>query len=372
MSEIRRNIFVGKRRLVLLYVGVLMCAMIAMLVTMLKESVDGSDVAVVECVAPPQVEVEVSEYTIDECVDIPCDGDPKDASYIVVSKQDQILMLHDSKGGVICYYPVSVGRNFGNKAVVGDLKTPEGIFTIEKIHDASQWGHDSGDGNGFIQSCYGNWFLRLKTRPHRGIGIHASIRRLSIGKRASEGCVCLHSENLDKLRGYVKEGMKVIVETSLRDMEADGRCIISNNYVVWNGAGNRRQLGLNFMTAVSQDNVIHIVEKGDTYLSLAVKYGTTRKNIELLNPNVNPDELAIGQSLRVKGDFLAPIAYVSPEVYNSRAMVNSSDTLYYEATAVDNIGRIAAMYSTTRDRIIELNPDIDPDNIVSGQVVRVW
>ena len=51
MGEIKRNILIGKRRLILLYVGVLVCAMIAMLVTMHKGDVEGSDAAVVECVA---------------------------------------------------------------------------------------------------------------------------------------------------------------------------------------------------------------------------------------------------------------------------------------------------------------------------------
>ena len=300
-------------------------------------------------------------------------GDPEDACQIVISKQSQTITMCDSKGGIICAYPVSVGRNIGNKQCAGDLKTPEGVFSIEMIHDASDWGHDSNDGNGYVPSCYGNWFMRLKTPPHRGIGIHASIRRPSIGQRASEGCICLHSENLDKLRPLAYEGMPVIIETSIRDMAADGRCEILHEEYVLN---NNLMRGLGWFDAmplvvVMQDNVTHVVEEGDTYLSLAVKYGTTRKNIEVLNPGVDPEALTPGDNIVDKGTFVVPLRYVAPTIYNSRAMVNCTDTLYYTATKVDNFGRIAVMHSTTRDRIIELNPGVNPDRLTEGQVVRV-
>lgn len=308
----------------------------------------------------------------DEYAHLLYDGDPKDAAQIVISKQSQTLSLYDSKGGLICCYPVSVGRNFGNKQVAGDLRTPEGLFSIEKIQDASWWGHDSGDGNGFVPHCYGNWFMRLKTPPHRGIGIHASIRRSSIGKRASEGCICLHSENLDKLRPLVRDGMKVVVETSLRDMEADNRCVIlCNTPVRENYMYNLNWWEHRPVAYVIQDSLSHIVEYGDSYLSLAVKYGTTRKNLEILNPGVDPNELTVGEVIRVGGEFVVPLDYVLPSIYNSTAMVACTDMLYYEASEIDNFGRIAVMHSTTRARIIELNPGVNPDKLVDGQIVRV-
>lgn len=366
-----RNSFVGAWRITLLCVTFVVCAVLAVLMPADMET-DCARSASVEVEATAPVEEVTLWCEVEEPAEMPHDGDSKDAFQLVVSKQFQTITLYDTKERAICSYPVSVGRNFGNKRVVGDLKTPEGIFSIEMIQDASWWGHDSGDGNGFIPSCYGNWFMRLKTPPHRGIGIHASIRRPSIGKRASEGCICLHSENLDKLRPLAREGMRVVIETSLKDMEADGRCaLLYDNSMLINWFGKENVLGMKPVVMVVQDDVMHTVESGDTLLSLAIKYGTTRKNIEMLNPDLDLRTLVVGEQLLVKGDFFVPVEYVSPGIYNSRAMVASTDTLYYEASAIDNFGRIAVMHSTTRARIIELNPGVNPDKLVKGQIVRV-
>lgn len=45
-----------------------------------------------------------------------------------------------------------------------------------------------------------------------GIGIHGTHDPASIGTRASEGCIRLENGNLQKLKPYVKVGMKVTVE----------------------------------------------------------------------------------------------------------------------------------------------------------------
>lgn len=309
---------------------------------------------------------------IDECSDSLFVGNHDAAYQIVVSKQSHTLSLYDSLGGLICRYPCSVGRNFGDKQVPGDLKTPEGEFVIEKIQDASWWGHDSGDGNGFIPSCYGNWFLRLYTPPHTGIGIHASIRRHSVGRRASEGCMCLYSENLDKLRPYVKAGMKVIIETSIKDMEADGRCMIitenvADRFLAYDPLYRQRvPSGI-----VVQEPKSHVVKQGDTYLSLAVMYSTTRRNLAMLNVGVNPDSLKVGDTILVTGEFAVHLDDITPSIYDPLPVDTSTDTLYYEATAIDNFGRIAVMHRTKRDKIIELNPGINPDSLIPGMRIRV-
>ncbi|MCX6751014.1 MAG: LysM domain-containing protein [Candidatus Pacearchaeota archaeon] len=47
----------------------------------------------------------------------------------------------------------------------------------------------------------------------------------------------------------------------------------------------------------------HIIQKGDTYWSLAEKYfGTGKKEvrIEKLNPRINSDSLKVGQKIRIK------------------------------------------------------------------------
>ena len=114
------------------------------------------------------------------------------------------------------HYPVCVGLNKGQKEKKGDMKTPEctavNPFTITEIVDASKWYHDFGDGRGSILS-YGNWFMRLKTPGHSGIGIHGSTNNeSSVPGRGSEGCIRLRNNDLDDLKeNYAFVGMKVII-----------------------------------------------------------------------------------------------------------------------------------------------------------------
>ena len=56
-------------------------------------------------------------------------------------------------------------------------------------------------------------------------------------------------------------------------------------------------------TAPAADNgeaVYHTIESGDTFGHLAVKYDTTSKKIEELNADLDPNNLQIGQKVRVK------------------------------------------------------------------------
>jgi hypothetical protein len=43
-----------------------------------------------------------------------------------------------------------------------------------------------------------------------------------MGTRASEGCIRLRNEDIAKLRALVTPGMKVVVQGSRKDAEADG------------------------------------------------------------------------------------------------------------------------------------------------------
>lgn len=130
--------------------------------------------------------------------------------FIYVSKVDMTLTLVNSQGKVIKAYPMACGRNRGQKQRQGDNRTPEGHFLLQNIQDASKWGHDFGDGKGYIKDAYGPWFLRLQT-GFRGIGIHGTHLPSSIGSRASEGCIRLENKNIADLRNRVMIGMPVII-----------------------------------------------------------------------------------------------------------------------------------------------------------------
>ena len=142
-------------------------------------------------------------------------------AYIHISKQDMMLYLCDSLGGHIAEYPMACGKNVGNKQMVGDMKTPEGVFEVQQIQDASTWTHDFNDGKGVIKNAYGPWFIRLLTPGHSGIGIHGTHAPESIGTRATEGCMRLQNENVAKLKPQIKKGLPVVITSSDEDMQVN-------------------------------------------------------------------------------------------------------------------------------------------------------
>lgn len=130
--------------------------------------------------------------------------------HIVVDKPNLKLYVVENSD-TIFRSNISAGMYLGNKQRKGDHKTPEGTFSISMIQNSSSWKHDFHDGNGAVKGAYGPWFFRLKTPKWTNIGIHGTCFPESIGKRASEGCIRLNNDDLEKLRPLVKVGMKVII-----------------------------------------------------------------------------------------------------------------------------------------------------------------
>lgn len=144
--------------------------------------------------------------------------DIANARFIIVDKEKLLLHLMDYNGNEIKSYGICCGKNYGNKQVYGDMKTPEGIFHITDIEDASSWGHDFKDGKGRIEGAYGPWFLRLAVPNQKGIGIHGTHKPESIGTRDTEGCIRLSNQDIEELKQQINVGMVVIVLPSYKDL----------------------------------------------------------------------------------------------------------------------------------------------------------
>lgn len=132
-------------------------------------------------------------------------------SYIYISKPKMRLYVLDSNDSVIYSCGIACGLRRGPKEAKDDYKTPEGHFSIAGMFDSTDWIHKRKDGRE-VKGCYGPYFLRLRTGRFTGIGIHGTNAPGSIGRRASEGCIRVNSENIVVLHDeYAYEGMPVIV-----------------------------------------------------------------------------------------------------------------------------------------------------------------
>jgi len=145
-------------------------------------------------------------------------GKPWSDYRLVIIKHELKLYFYKGKD-IVKAFPVAIGRNPGDKLEVGDMRTPEGNFYIEKIHDSRNWVHDFKDGNGPIKGAYGPYFFRLYTgvdrtcsgKAWKGIGIHGTHDPTLIGKTVTEGCIRLHNEDLEDLRKYIRVGIPVSI-----------------------------------------------------------------------------------------------------------------------------------------------------------------
>lgn len=310
-------------------------------------------------------------------------GDSTKADYIVISKQTMTLRLYDSDKALICCFPVATGKNDGNKERPGDMKTPEGEFTVEEVVPAAHWTHDFGDGKGVIEGCYGNWFIRLKTPPHRGIGIHGTHDPASIGTRATEGCIRLHNNDLDSLKPMVHVGMRVTITAGDADLRADGITTSSEMTPAEPKPVETRSPEVAATPSTEahdsakvdeDDNVVwHTVADGDLVGRIARQYGTTTAEIRRLNPDIDIDRIFIGQRIKVSDG--ATTTPTSPEATPTTATPAPSaatgDEVWYTVEDGDLVGRIAQRHGTTSAKIAELNPDINIDRISIGQRIRV-
>lgn len=131
-------------------------------------------------------------------------------TWFALSKKNFKLFVMDGKN-VVESFDIAVGKNKGQKQKVGDNRTPEGMFKIIQIQNASYWTHDFRDGKGEIKGAYGPWFIRLET-GWKGIGIHGTHDPSSIGTNATEGCIRLRNDELLRLKEkYAKIGVKVLI-----------------------------------------------------------------------------------------------------------------------------------------------------------------
>ncbi|MBU7005785.1 LysM peptidoglycan-binding domain-containing protein [Phosphitispora fastidiosa] len=100
---------------------------------------------------------------------------------------------------------------------------------------------------------------------------------------------------------------------------------------------------------------LYVIKPGDTYYSIARRFGTVVPALIAANPGVDPDSLVIGQSICI------PAAQPVPCPGGRFYTIVSGDTLF----------SIARRFNTTVNALITANQGIDPNNLSIGQVICI-
>lgn len=104
---------------------------------------------------------------------------------------------------------------------------------------------------------------------------------------------------------------------------------------------------------------LHVVEAGDTPLSIAIQYDVTPEILMRFNRIFNPSGLQIGQELFIpNGDELPELAIEAP-------------TALHNVSAGDTLLALTYRYGSTVEEIMELNPDLDPTALQIGEQIII-
>lgn len=99
------------------------------------------------------------------------------------------------------------------------------------------------------------------------------------------------------------------------------------------------------------------VNEGDTLLSIAVRFGTDVEALLRTNPDVDPNNLQVGQRICIAERFQEPPMCSTRNFY----VIRSGDT----------IRAVAASFEVEAQEILRINPDINPRNLRVGQIICI-
>ncbi len=99
----------------------------------------------------------------------------------------------------------------------------------------------------------------------------------------------------------------------------------------------------------------YTIRAGDTFYSLARRFGTVVPALIAANPGVDPDRLMIGQSICIP----APSPVPCP------------DGTLYTIVAGDTLYNLSRRFGVTVDEILEANPGLDPNNLQVGRMICI-
>lgn len=308
------------------------------------------------------------------------DGNPKQASHIVINKATLTLKLYDKRSRLISSFPVAVGRIHGQKRTNGDLKSPEGEFKIGKIQAASNWKSTSADGKERVKGGYGPWFIRLDVPNIASVGICGTLNPELVGLRSSTGNIVMRNSDLDSLTKMINQNVTVTINPGERDLRADGKytediaakeqpqsTATTEATAPEKSTKQEAPKVENTATTDSNGDVWHTIAKGEYISTIAAKYGTTTNKIKRLNPGLNVDRIREGQRIKVYGAEEA-----ATTTKNAKAESTTAPGEVWHTVAKGELAsKIVSRYGITLSELKRLNPGLNVDRIREGQKLRV-
>jgi LysM repeat protein len=111
----------------------------------------------------------------------------------------------------------------------------------------------------------------------------------------------------------------------------------------------------------------YTVTKGDSFYTIAKKFGVTVKAIAAANPGIEPTKLQIGQKLQIPA---APATSAEPAVTPGALEMGRSGEQVYTVKSGDTLTKIASQFGTTIKALRSAN-NLETDKIKVGQKLKI-
>ena len=150
---------------------------------------------------------------------------PEQQYAIVVDTTRSRLYLYSNDNGkphLVSDFYISSGKNGSQKMREGDMKTPIGVYHVTSSLPAKKLPDLYGSG-AFPINYPNTWDQRMGRNGH-GIWLHGTPSdTFSRPPRASDGCVVLSNDDLDRLSKHLQIGLTpVIISEQVEWVSADG------------------------------------------------------------------------------------------------------------------------------------------------------
>jgi peptidoglycan DL-endopeptidase LytF len=113
----------------------------------------------------------------------------------------------------------------------------------------------------------------------------------------------------------------------------------------------------------------YTVAKGDSFYTVAKKFGVTIKAIEAANPGVEPTKLQIGQKLQIPAPPSASTTEPALTTPGALEMTHSGEQVYTVKSG-DTLTKIATQFGTTIKALRSQN-NLETDKIKVGQKLKI-
>lgn len=122
--------------------------------------------------------------------------------------------------------------------------------------------------------------------------------------------------------------------------------------------------GLAPAAAAAGPGASYPVRKGDSLERIAKKHGLTVAELSAANPGLTDKNLKAGESINLPGQAVKPARKPAPPLKPGE---------YFEYTVKEGeiLSKVANAHGARTRDVINANPDIDPDNVRPGTVLRI-